>query len=144
MAFSYERGTPEGTVIDSGLRDATHDKTMSKGHRPRVVYHQVYNVYQDYHTFPGDAGQGLATCRSAATRLSAPRRFARHHRGTFFLFITLQPRVEWCKRLLALNTSPPRDRFTIMRSWCSQIRAHKNSAPLGPYSGNMPRALWWS
>jgi len=29
-------------VVDGG---GTQDKKMSKGHLPRVVYHQVYNVY---------------------------------------------------------------------------------------------------
>ena len=36
-------------MIDSGLVDMTrgggiHDKKMSKGHLPRVAYHQVYKV----------------------------------------------------------------------------------------------------
>ena len=29
------------------FRGGTPDKKMSKGHLPRVVYHQVYNVYED-------------------------------------------------------------------------------------------------
>ena len=33
-----------------------------------------------------------------------------------FFLITLEPRVEWCKRLWALNTSSPRNRFTFLRS----------------------------
>ena len=32
-------------VIDSGLVEVTQDKKMSRCHLPRVVYHQVYNVY---------------------------------------------------------------------------------------------------
>ena len=34
-------------VIDPGLvgGGGTQDKKMSKGHLPRVVYHQEYNVY---------------------------------------------------------------------------------------------------
>ena len=28
-----------------GLGGRTQDKKLSKGHLPRVVYHQVYNVY---------------------------------------------------------------------------------------------------
>ena len=33
------------TLIDS--REATQDKKMSKTHIPKVVYHQVCNVYSD-------------------------------------------------------------------------------------------------
>ena len=37
----------------------------------------------------------------------------------FFFFISLKPRVESFKSLWALNTSPPRNRFTFLRSSCS-------------------------
>ena len=33
------------TVKDSGLVEVTQGKKMSRYHLPRVVYHQVYNVY---------------------------------------------------------------------------------------------------
>jgi len=46
------RNTKRYTMIDPGhclvfLEGGTHDKKMSKGHLPRVVYHQLYNVYED-------------------------------------------------------------------------------------------------
>ena len=34
---------PFQALIDS--EQVTHDKKMSRRHLPRVVYHQVYNVY---------------------------------------------------------------------------------------------------
>ena len=42
------------------------------------------------------------------------------HSG-FFFFITLEPRVEWYTSLWALNTSPPRYRFTFRPGSCSWI-----------------------
>ena len=36
----------------------------------------------------------------------------------FFFFITLEPEVAWYNRLCALNTRPPRNRFT----WCGYSR----------------------
>ena len=38
-----------------------------------------------------------------------------------FLLINLQPRVEWYTSLWALNTSPPWNGFTFLRSSCSWI-----------------------
>ena len=38
----------------------------------------------------------------------------REARRSFFFFITLEPRVEWHKRLCALNTSPSRNRCTFL------------------------------
>ena len=40
----------------------------------------------------------------------------------FFFVITLGLGVEWYKSLWALNTSPPRKRFTFLRSSCSRAR----------------------
>jgi len=41
-------------------------------------------------------------------------------RSTFF-FITLKPRVECYKSLWALNTSPPRNLFTFLRSRSTRV-----------------------
>ena len=41
--------------------------------------------------------------------------------SSLLFFITLEPRVERCKSLWTLNTSPPRSRFTFLRSSCSRI-----------------------
>ena len=41
--------------------------------------------------------------------------------GFFFFLITLEPKVEWYKSLLACKSSPPRNRFTILRRSCSPI-----------------------
>ena len=37
----------------------------------------------------------------------------------FFVFATLEPRVEWYESLWASNTSPPRNCFTFLQSSCS-------------------------
>ena len=37
----------------------------------------------------------------------------------FFFLITLQPRAKWYTSLWALNSSPPRNRFTFLWSSCS-------------------------
>ena len=37
-----------------------------------------------------------------------------------FFFITVEPRVEWYTNLCAINTSPARNRFTILRSSCER------------------------
>ena len=39
----------------------------------------------------------------------------------FFLFSTIEPGVEWYKGLWAYNASPPRNRFTFLRSSCFEI-----------------------
>ena len=42
-ASAVDRG---GSSVDfDPMRGETQDNTISKGHLPRVVYHQVYNVY---------------------------------------------------------------------------------------------------
>ena len=70
----------------------------------------------------------------------------------FFFFITLKPRVEWCKSLCALNTIPPRNRFTSVLGYpvVNHVRNQyggtsliRNCLLLGPYSRTMPRTLWW-
>jgi len=38
-------GTNQGDKTQGWLAEGTQDKNMSKGHLPRVVYQQVYNVY---------------------------------------------------------------------------------------------------
>ena len=43
-----------------------------------------------------------------------PSRLRRIALNFFFFFITLQPRVERCTRLCALNTSPPRNHCTFL------------------------------
>ena len=46
-------------VIDSGLvgcLGGTHDNTILTSHLPRIVYHQVYNVYSDELVPPTDSG----------------------------------------------------------------------------------------
>ena len=40
----------------------------------------------------------------------------------FFCFMTRKPRVEWYKSPCALNTRPLRNRFTFLRSRCSNLR----------------------
>ena len=42
--------------------------------------------------------------------------------SSLFFSSTLKPRVEWYTSLCASNTSPHRNRFTFLRSSCSEIR----------------------
>ena len=53
----------------------------------------------------------------------------------FFFFIALKSRVEWYKNLRALNTSPPRNRFTFLPSSCSQTLWAQVGLVLAPSVG---------
>jgi len=49
---------------------------------------------------------------------------------TFSFFITHEPRVEWCKSLWALNTSPLRNRFMFLQTLSSKFQtANPRSFP---------------
>ena len=76
-------------------------------------------------------------CHSKDTWINCTHR--RHRWILFFFLISLEPRVEWYKRLSALNTIPPRNRFTFLQSSCSMNQAAQLT--LGPF-GSCACTFW--
>jgi len=74
----------------------------------------------DVTSFDAVSSEGPWTVRvHAGASFSAPQHALELHPGSSFFFITLNPGVGWYKTLCALNTRPPQNRFTILRSCCS-------------------------